>query len=94
MCPPPVPPDLTAEERLELESIRRRKQELLGEIQRLREELSEAMSEVEGLEANEGRYPPNRPPPAPPNPALAPQNSPLRLSDTPWQPKIAPAGPK
>uniref|UniRef100_A0A8C3PJK0 Cytohesin-2 n=1 Tax=Calidris pygmaea TaxID=425635 RepID=A0A8C3PJK0_9CHAR len=52
--PPQVPPDLTAEERLELESIRRRKQELLGEIQRLREELSEAMSEVEGLEANEG----------------------------------------
>ncbi|XP_037244421.1 cytohesin-2 isoform X1 [Falco naumanni] len=49
-----VPPDLTVEERLELESIRRRKQELLGEIQRLREELSEAMSEVEGLEANEG----------------------------------------
>uniref|UniRef100_A0A8C4UZT0 Uncharacterized protein n=1 Tax=Falco tinnunculus TaxID=100819 RepID=A0A8C4UZT0_FALTI len=45
-----VPPDLTVEERLELESIRRRKQELLGEIQRLREELSEAMSEVEGLE--------------------------------------------
>ncbi|NXS78924.1 CYH2 protein, partial [Erpornis zantholeuca] len=38
----------------ELESIRRRKQELLGEIQRLRHELSEAISEVEGLEANEG----------------------------------------
>ncbi|XP_044540497.1 cytohesin-2, partial [Gracilinanus agilis] len=49
-----VPPDLTQEERLELESIRRRKQELLVEIQRLRDELSEAMSEVEGLEANEG----------------------------------------
>ncbi|XP_072463506.1 cytohesin-2 isoform X1 [Notamacropus eugenii] len=49
-----VPPDLTPEERLELESIRRRKQELLVEIQRLRDELSEAMSEVEGLEANEG----------------------------------------
>uniref|UniRef100_A0A8C0U2M1 Cytohesin 1 n=1 Tax=Cyanistes caeruleus TaxID=156563 RepID=A0A8C0U2M1_CYACU len=50
-----VPPDLTPEERRELESIRRRKQELLGEIQRLRDELSEAISEVEGLEANEGR---------------------------------------
>ncbi|XP_014749010.1 PREDICTED: cytohesin-2 [Sturnus vulgaris] len=49
-----VPPDLSPEERRELESIRRRKQELLGEIQRLREELSEAMSEVEGLEATEG----------------------------------------
>uniref|UniRef100_A0A2I3SWV7 Cytohesin-2 n=1 Tax=Pan troglodytes TaxID=9598 RepID=A0A2I3SWV7_PANTR len=48
------PPDLTPEERMELENIRRRKQELLVEIQRLREELSEAMSEVEGLEANEG----------------------------------------
>lgn len=50
-----VPPDLTPEERLELENIRRRKQELLVEIQRLRDELSEAMNEVEGLEANEGR---------------------------------------
>lgn len=40
---------------MELENIRRRKQELLVEIQRLREELSEAMSEVEGLEASEGR---------------------------------------
>ncbi|CAN8178199.1 unnamed protein product [Coccothraustes coccothraustes] len=50
-----VPPDLSPEERRELESIRRRKQELLGEIQRLRDELSEAISEVEGLEANEGR---------------------------------------
>ncbi|XP_069919230.1 cytohesin-2 isoform X1 [Oryctolagus cuniculus] len=50
----PKPPDLTPEERMELENIRRRKQELLVEIQRLREELSEAMSEVEGLEANEG----------------------------------------
>ncbi|NWH88279.1 CYH2 protein, partial [Aegithalos caudatus] len=38
----------------ELESIRRRKQELLGEIQRLRDELSDAISEVEGLEATEG----------------------------------------
>ncbi|TRZ04924.1 hypothetical protein HGM15179_022183, partial [Zosterops borbonicus] len=45
---------LSPEERRELESIRRRKQELLGEIQRLRDELSEAISEVEGLEANEG----------------------------------------
>lgn len=51
-----VPADLTPEERIELENIRRRKQELLVEIQRLRDELSEAMNEVEGLEANEGRY--------------------------------------
>ncbi|NP_001090523.1 cytohesin 2 [Xenopus laevis] len=49
-----VPADLTPEERIELENIRRRKQELLEEIQRLRDELSEAMNEVEGLEANEG----------------------------------------
>ncbi|KAK2088842.1 hypothetical protein P7K49_034749 [Saguinus oedipus] len=54
LSPLPKPPDLTPEERMELENIRRRKQELLVEIQRLREELSEAMSEVEGLEANEG----------------------------------------
>ncbi|XP_011372898.1 cytohesin-2 isoform X4 [Pteropus vampyrus] len=54
LSPFPKPPDLTPEERMELENIRRRKQELLVEIQRLREELSEAMSEVEGLEANEG----------------------------------------
>uniref|UniRef100_A0A674G944 Cytohesin-2 n=1 Tax=Taeniopygia guttata TaxID=59729 RepID=A0A674G944_TAEGU len=49
-----VPPDLSPEERRELESIRRRKQELLGEIRRLREELSDAITEVEGLEATEG----------------------------------------
>ncbi|KAG9481613.1 hypothetical protein GDO78_010710 [Eleutherodactylus coqui] len=49
-----IPADLTPEERIELENIRRRKQELLEEIQRLRDELSEAMNEVEGLEANEG----------------------------------------
>ncbi|XP_072102456.1 cytohesin-2 isoform X1 [Mobula birostris] len=49
-----IPPDLTPDERLELESIRRRKLELMAEIQRLRDELKEAMFEVEGLEINEG----------------------------------------
>lgn len=52
----PVPVDLSPEERSELEDIRRRKGVLLQEIQRLREELRDAILEVEGLEAStEGR---------------------------------------
>lgn len=52
-----VPVDLSPEERSELEDIRRRKGVLLQEIQRLREELREAILEVEGLEAStEGRW--------------------------------------
>ena len=48
--------DLSPEERSELEDIRRRKGALLQEIQRLRDELREAILEVEGLEAStEGR---------------------------------------
>lgn len=51
-----VPVDLSPEERSELEDIRRRKGVLLQEIQRLREELREAILEVEGLESStEGR---------------------------------------
>lgn len=51
-----VPVDLSPEERSELEDIRRRKGVLLQEIQRLREELRDAILEVEGLEAStEGR---------------------------------------
>lgn len=51
-----VPVDLSPEERSELEDIRRRKGILLQEIQRLREELREAILEVEGLETStEGR---------------------------------------
>lgn len=51
-----VPVDLSPEERSELEDIRRRKGVLLQEIQRLREELREAIMEVEGLETStEGR---------------------------------------
>ena len=53
---PTVPVDLSPEERSELEDIRRRKGVLLQEIQRLREELREAIWEVEGLETStEGR---------------------------------------
>uniref|UniRef100_A0A8C5BXJ6 Cytohesin-2 n=1 Tax=Gadus morhua TaxID=8049 RepID=A0A8C5BXJ6_GADMO len=44
--------DLSPEERSELEDIRRRKGALLQEIQRLREELREAILEVEGLESS------------------------------------------
>ena len=56
LCPHQVPADLTPEERSELEEIRRRKGALLLEIQRLREELREAIIEVEGLESStEGR---------------------------------------
>lgn len=51
-----VPADLSPEERSELEEIRRRKGALLLEIQRLKEELREAIIEVEGLESStEGR---------------------------------------
>uniref|UniRef100_A0A3P9NMU1 Cytohesin-2 n=1 Tax=Poecilia reticulata TaxID=8081 RepID=A0A3P9NMU1_POERE len=47
-----LPVDLSPEERSELEDIRRRKGVLLQEIQRLREELREAILEVEGLETS------------------------------------------
>ncbi|KAK7886053.1 hypothetical protein WMY93_025674 [Mugilogobius chulae] len=47
-----IPVDLSPEERAELEDIRRRKGVLLQEIQRLREELREAILEVEGLETS------------------------------------------
>lgn len=54
--PSTVPADLSPEERSELEEIRRRKGALLLEIQRLKEELREAIIEVEGLETStEGR---------------------------------------
>lgn len=54
---PTVPVDLSPEERSELEDIRRRKGALLQEIQRLRDELREAIIEVEGLETStEGRW--------------------------------------
>uniref|UniRef100_A0A673VY00 Cytohesin-2 n=1 Tax=Salmo trutta TaxID=8032 RepID=A0A673VY00_SALTR len=46
------PVDLSPEERSELEDIRRRKGALLQEIQRLRDELREAIIEVEGLETS------------------------------------------
>uniref|UniRef100_A0A8C7CDW8 Cytohesin-2 n=1 Tax=Oncorhynchus kisutch TaxID=8019 RepID=A0A8C7CDW8_ONCKI len=47
-----IPVDLSPEERSELEDIRRRKGALLQEIQRLRDELREAIIEVEGLETS------------------------------------------
>ncbi len=56
LCLSTVPVDLSPEERSELEEIRRRKGALLLEIQRLKEELREAIIEVEGLESStEGR---------------------------------------
>ncbi|KAF3826109.1 hypothetical protein GH733_006223 [Mirounga leonina] len=51
---PGRPQDLTLEKRMELENTRPRKPEVPMEIQRPREVLSEAMGEVEGLEAKEG----------------------------------------
>nr|XP_027811270.1 cytohesin-1 isoform X2 [Marmota flaviventris] len=50
-----VPSDLTAEERQELENIRRRKQELLADIQRLKEEIAEVANEIENLGSTEER---------------------------------------
>ncbi|OWK14959.1 hypothetical protein Celaphus_00001566 [Cervus elaphus hippelaphus] len=52
---PDVPSDLTAEERQELENIRRRKQELLADIQRLKDEIAEVANEIENLGSTEER---------------------------------------
>nr|XP_048673879.1 cytohesin-1 isoform X5 [Caretta caretta] len=50
-----VPSDLTPEECQELENIRRRKQELLADIQRLRDEIAEVTNEIENLGSTEER---------------------------------------
>ncbi|KTG32779.1 hypothetical protein cypCar_00014364 [Cyprinus carpio] len=50
-----VPDDLTPEEQKELENIRRRKQELLDDIQRLKDEIAEVTSEIENLGSTEER---------------------------------------
>uniref|UniRef100_A0A3Q3L1Y6 Cytohesin 1b n=1 Tax=Mastacembelus armatus TaxID=205130 RepID=A0A3Q3L1Y6_9TELE len=50
-----VPDDLSPEERQELESIRRRKQELMQDIQRLKDEIAEVTSEIENLGMSEER---------------------------------------
>ncbi|XP_041715041.1 cytohesin-1 isoform X4 [Coregonus clupeaformis] len=44
-----VPDDLSPEEKQELESIRRRKQELLQDIQRLKDEIAEVPNEIDNL---------------------------------------------
>ncbi|XP_042560708.1 cytohesin-3-like, partial [Clupea harengus] len=44
-----VPEDLSVEERDELSNIRRRKKELLDDIERLKFEISEVMTEIEQL---------------------------------------------
>uniref|UniRef100_A0A8C6UL26 Cytohesin 1b n=1 Tax=Neogobius melanostomus TaxID=47308 RepID=A0A8C6UL26_9GOBI len=50
-----VPDDLSPEEKQELESIRRRKQELLQDIQRLKDEIAEVTCEIENLGQSEER---------------------------------------
>ncbi|KAF0025634.1 hypothetical protein F2P81_022515 [Scophthalmus maximus] len=50
-----LPDDLSPEERQELESIRRRKQELLQDIQRLKDEITEVTNEIENLGLTEER---------------------------------------
>ncbi|XP_054898605.1 cytohesin-1b isoform X2 [Poeciliopsis prolifica] len=50
-----VPNDLSPEEQQELESIRRRKQELLQDIQRLKDEIAEVSNEIENLGLTEER---------------------------------------
>uniref|UniRef100_A0A8C3CM69 Cytohesin 1 n=1 Tax=Cairina moschata TaxID=8855 RepID=A0A8C3CM69_CAIMO len=54
-CPLAVPSDLTPEECQELENIRRRKQELLADIQRLKDEIAEVTNEIENLGSTEER---------------------------------------
>lgn len=44
-----VPEDLSVEERDELSNIRRRKRELLDDIERLKFEIAEVMTEIEQL---------------------------------------------
>ncbi|XP_064171226.1 cytohesin-1-like [Anguilla rostrata] len=51
----PVPNDLTPEEQQELENIRRRKLELLEDIQRLKDEIAEVTNEIENLGSTEER---------------------------------------
>ncbi|XP_072125253.1 cytohesin-3 isoform X2 [Mobula birostris] len=46
---PDVPAELSVEEREELENIRRRKKELMADIERLKDEIAEVMSEIETL---------------------------------------------
>ncbi|XP_027705906.1 cytohesin-1 isoform X4 [Vombatus ursinus] len=50
-----VPGDLSLQERQELENIRRRKQELLADIQRLKDEIAEVTNEIESLGSTEER---------------------------------------
>ncbi|MEQ2208565.1 Cytohesin-1 [Xenoophorus captivus] len=50
-----MPDDLSPEEQQELESIRRRKQELLQDIQRLKDEIAEVTNEIESLGLTEER---------------------------------------
>ncbi|XP_023344069.1 cytohesin-1 [Eurytemora carolleeae] len=47
-------PDLTNDERQLLADIRRRKQELLSEINQLKDELSEISSDIDGMDTEEG----------------------------------------
>ncbi|XP_033840265.2 cytohesin-1-like isoform X1 [Periophthalmus magnuspinnatus] len=53
--PSAVPDDLSPEEKKELETIRRRKEELLQDIQRLKDEIAEVTSEIENLGQSEER---------------------------------------
>ncbi|XP_043109825.1 cytohesin-1b isoform X2 [Puntigrus tetrazona] len=50
-----VPEDLTPEEKQELENIRRRKQELLEDIQRLKDEIAKVTNEIESLGSTQER---------------------------------------
>uniref|UniRef100_A0A8C0V6T9 Cytohesin 1 n=1 Tax=Cyanistes caeruleus TaxID=156563 RepID=A0A8C0V6T9_CYACU len=54
-CEGGMPSDLTPEECQELENIRRRKQELLADIQRLKDEIAEVTNEIENLGSTEER---------------------------------------
>ncbi|XP_023801119.1 cytohesin-3-like [Cyanistes caeruleus] len=48
-CSIPVPDDLSLEEREELLNIRRRKKELIDDIERLKFEIAEVMTEIDNL---------------------------------------------
>ncbi|XP_016385913.1 cytohesin-1-like [Sinocyclocheilus rhinocerous] len=54
-APPAVPDDLTPEEKQELENIRRRKQELLEDIQRLKDDIAKVTNEIQSLGSTQER---------------------------------------
>ncbi|XP_076871828.1 cytohesin 4b [Brachyhypopomus gauderio] len=52
-CRPPLPPDFSTEERIEIENLRMHKQDLLDDIQKLKWEIENVMAEIHDFESAE-----------------------------------------